>query len=121
MLVSTGGKKSVLTKFLTIKIEKTNNRIKNKTVNLKCFIVLSKNHFKKLKTKCLSSSFLTLNLSEVSTTGKNIRATNVENTKTILTVTGIYFIKSPILPESIKPIGINIEIVVKFHEISGFQ
>ncbi len=36
-------------------------------------------------------------------------------------MTGIYFIKSHIFPESKKPIGKNIEIVVKFHEIIGFQ
>jgi hypothetical protein len=62
-----------------------------------------------------------LNFILVSTTGRKTKATKIEVIRTTSTVVGIYFIKSQILPESIKPIGKNIEIVVKFHEIIGFQ
>jgi len=62
-----------------------------------------------------------LKLREPNTIGKNTRETNIEIIRTISTVVGIYFIKSPILPLNIKPIGKNIEIVVKLPETIGFQ
>jgi len=84
-------------------------------------MVKVKNHFSLSKRKWLSFTSLGSKFIKLNIIGKNKREAIIEKIRTESTVVGIYFIKSPIFPESINQIGINIEMVVKFHDNNAFQ